>query len=117
MQAMVNTFGGESRLLSSLEGGSMPVDIIVNATSVSSSDEAPEMADLIASLDLPVCKMVLDLNYDRPKNFWKKLAQKKEIQFMDGLMPLAYQARRTFALWTGLQVPPEEFIAAIQGDS
>jgi shikimate dehydrogenase len=117
VQAMVNTFGGESRSLSSLEGGSMPVDIIVNATSVSSSEEAPEMADLIASLDLPVCKMVLDLNYDRPKNFWKKMAQKNDIQFMDGLMPLAYQARRTFALWTGLQVPPEEFIAAIQGDS
>jgi hypothetical protein len=30
-------------------------------------------------------------------------------------MPLAYQARRTFALWTRLQVPPKEFIAAIEG--
>ena len=36
------------------------------------------------------------------------------VDFMDGLLPLAYQARRTFALWTGLQVPPEEFIKAVQ---
>ena len=33
---------------------------------------------------------------------------------MDGLRPLAYQARRTFALWTRLQVPPETFISAIE---
>ena len=74
------------------------------------------MAALIASLDLPVCEMLMDLNYDRPKNFWKKAAEDKGIRFLDGLMPLAYQARRTFALWTGLQVPPEEFISAIEGD-
>ncbi len=116
MQEMVNKFGGEARTLSSLEGQRIPVDIIVNATSVSSSDESHEMADLIASLTLPDCEMVVDLNYDRPKNFWKKIAENNEIRFMDGLMPLAYQARRTFALWTGLQVPPEEFISAIEGE-
>ncbi len=33
---------------------------------------------------------------------------------MDGLRALAFQARRTFALWTGLQVPPEEFINALK---
>ncbi len=117
MQEMVKRFGGEARPLSSLEGQRIPVDIIVNATSVSSLEESPEMAALVASLDLPVCEMVMDLNYDRPKNFWKKAAEDKGIRFLDGLMPLAYQARRTFALWTGLQVPPEEFISAIEGDS
>jgi shikimate dehydrogenase len=116
MRQMVERFGGEARSLSSLEGQQLPVDIVVNATSVSSPDESPEMAALAASLDLPTCEMVVDLNYDRPKNFWKKMAEKKELQFMDGLMPLAYQARRTFALWTGLQVPPEEFISAIEGE-
>ena len=116
MRQMVERFGGEAKSLSSLEGQQLPVDIVVNATSVSSSDESPEMATLAASLGLSSCELVVDLNYDRPKNFWKKMAENKEIQFMDGLMPLAYQARRTFALWTGLQVPPEEFISAIEGE-
>ena len=114
MQQMVNTFGGEARPLSSLEGQRLPVDIIINATSVSSPNESPELAGLIGSLDLPSCEMVVDLNYDRPENFWKKTAENREIRFMDGLMPLAYQARRTFALWTGLQVPPEEFVSVIE---
>ena len=116
MRQMVERFGGEARSLSSLEGQQLPVDIVVNATSVSSSDESPEMATLAASLDLSSCELVVDLNYDRPKNFWKKMAENRDIQFMDGLMPLAFQARRTFALWTGLQVPPEEFISAIEGE-
>jgi shikimate dehydrogenase len=115
LHQMVKRFGGEATVLSSLEGRQIPVDIIVNATSVSSFEEAPEMAGLIASLDLPVCEMLMDLNYDRPNNFWKKSAQDKGIRFLDGLMPLAYQARRTFALWTGLQVPAAEFISAIEG--
>jgi len=115
MQQMVKQFGGEARTLSSLEGQQIPVDIVINATSVSSVDESPEMAALVASLEWPVCEMLMDLNYDRPKNFWKKTAEDKGIRFLDGLMPLAYQARRTFALWTGLQVPAEEFIAALEG--
>jgi len=111
---MVKQFGGEARTFSSLGGQRLPVNIVVNATSVSSTEESPELADLMASLDLPECEMLVDLNYDRPNNFWEHTAQDKGIRFMDGLMPLAYQARRTFALWTGLQVPPEEFISAIE---
>ncbi len=113
-QQMVKQFGGEARTFASLDGQALPVDIVINATSVSSRDESPEMAELVGSLELPECKMLVDLNYDRPNNFWEKKAADKGIQFMDGLMPLAYQARRTFQLWTGLQVPPEEFIAAIE---
>jgi len=64
-------------------------------------------------LDLPNCELILDLNYGRTQNFWQDLARNKGIRFMDGLAPLAYQARRTFALWTGLQVPPEEFLKAL----
>jgi len=37
-------------------------------------------------------------------------AEKNGIPFMDGLPALAHQARRSFALWTGLQVPAEEFL-------
>ena len=57
--------------------------------------------------------MIVDLNYGRPQNFWQDLARAKDIRFMDGLTPLVYQARRTFSLWTGLQVPPENFLQAL----
>jgi shikimate dehydrogenase len=115
-EQMVKQFGGEARSLSSLTGQEVPVDIIVNATSVSSVDESPEMASLVASLALPNCELIMDLNYDRPKNFWEKAAHDNGTRYVDGRMPLAYQARRTFALWTGLQVPPQEFISVIEGE-
>jgi shikimate dehydrogenase len=110
---LIDTLGGEPLDLSSFSNRSIPVDIVVNATAVSSRDESPEMADLASQLDIPGCQLVIDLNYDRPRNFWEELARSKGIRFMDGLSPLAYQARRTFALWTGLQVPPEEFLSAL----
>jgi shikimate dehydrogenase len=59
---------------------------------------------------------MFDLNYGRQDNFWGELAASRGIRFMDGLPALAYQARRTFALWTGLQVPPEEFVKALNGN-
>jgi shikimate dehydrogenase len=110
---MVARFGGEVLLFSELEGRLLPVNIIVNATSVSSTDESPEFAALVHNLALPECELVMDLNYDRPQNFWQKMAAKQGIRFADGLMPLAYQARRSFALWTGMQVAAEEFVAAL----
>ena len=113
-KALIDALGGEPLDLSSFSEGSIPVDIVVNATSVSSRDESPEMADLVSGLDLPGCQLVFDLNYGRQRNFWEELARSKDIRFMDGLSALAYQARRAFALWTGLQVPPEEFLNALQ---
>jgi shikimate dehydrogenase len=65
-------------------------------------------------LDLRGCELILDLNYGRRRNFWQDKAQALGVPFMDGLSPLAFQARRTLQLWTGIQVPPEEFIAALQ---
>jgi shikimate dehydrogenase len=58
--------------------------------------------------------MILDLNYGRSQNFWQDLAKCKGIRFMDGLATLAFQARRTFALWTKVQVAPVEFINALK---
>ena len=113
VQQIVKRFGGEGMSLDAL-GNDINVDIVINATSVSAPDESPEMADLVAALNIKGCELVVDLNYNRPQNFWQDMAREKGIQFMDGLLPLAYQARRTFALWTGLQVPPEEFIKAVQ---
>ncbi len=110
---IVDRFGGEGTALDAL-GKTVNTDIVINATSVSSPDEAPELAGQVAALDIKGCQLVVDLNYNRPQNFWQDMADAQGIRFIDGLLPLAYQARRTFALWTGLQVPPEEFIKAVQ---
>jgi len=59
------------------------------------------------------CELVLDLNYGRSNNFWQDMALRNGIRFMDGLSTLANQVRRTFALWTGVQVPSEEFLKVI----
>ena len=112
-RSLVAALGGESLELGSLSDRPLPVDLVVNATAVSSRDESPEMADLVQRLDVPGCQLVFDLNYGRPNNFWEELAKSRGIRFLDGLPALAHQARRTFALWTGLQVPPEEFIKAL----
>ena len=110
---LVERFGGKAIPLNEVADDSPPVHIVVNATSVSSDDESSTMSALVSKLALPDGELVLDLNYGRDQNFWRDLAQKNKIRFIDGLTPLAYQARRTFALWTGLQVPPEEFIKAL----
>jgi shikimate dehydrogenase len=41
------------------------------------------------------------------------LAKRMNCGFMDGQPALAYQARRTFLLWTGRDIPPDEFLRAI----
>jgi shikimate dehydrogenase len=112
-KAIIDAFGGEPLDIRSISERSFPVDIVINALSVSSRDESPDMAELVNHLEIPGCKLVFDLNYGRQRNFWEEMARAKEIRFMDGLSALAYQARRAFALWTGLQVPPEEFLAAL----
>jgi shikimate dehydrogenase len=111
---LVASFSGEPVTVDSLADRPWPVDIVVNATSVSSPDESPAMAALARQLQLPECRLVFDLNYGRRENFWQMLAADRQIAFVDGLSALAYQARRTFALWTGLQVPPEEFLRALK---
>lgn len=111
---MVSRFGGEAVPLSDLDSQSLDVDLVVNATAVSDPDESPELSALTGNLTLPRCEMVVDLNYGRAQNFWQELAQRRGIRFMDGLSSLAFQARRTFALWTGTQIPPEEFLSTIK---
>ena len=83
----------------------LPARIVINATSVSSPEEAPELARLVDGLELRGCELIVDLNYGRRRNFWQEKAEREGIPFMDGLKALAYQARRTLQLWTGLQVP------------
>lgn len=113
---LVNRIGGEVVPLNTLMDKPPAVELIVNATSVSSPQESPELASFVEKLKVPGCQLLLDLNYGRAHNFWYEMALRNHIRFMDGLSPLAYQARRTFALWTGLQVPPEEFVKALNGE-
>lgn len=113
VSAIVKQIGGEAVTLNTLSEQPVPVNIVINATSVSSPDEAPELAELVNRLKLPHCEMVIDLNYGRPRNFWREMAQNKGIPFMDGLSSLANQAKCTFALWTGIEVKPEIVITAI----
>ena len=115
--AIVARFGGQGHSLEAIAEDPPRADIIVNATSVSNADESPEMDALLREMNASGCELVVDLNYERPDNFWEKLARRQGVQFMDGLKPLAYQARRTLSLWTGLQVPPEAFLEALSLNS
>ncbi len=114
-KAMSRRFKGEVKPLETITDEPVSANIVVNATSVSSPDEAPELAKLIANLKLPDCELLIDLNYGRSNNFWKDVAAEQDIKFMDGLSTLAHQARRCFALWTRIDVEPAEFLKAIEG--
>lgn len=111
---IVSRFGGEATPIHTLPDRPLAVNIIVNATAVSSPDEAPELAAVLERLQVKGCELVLDLNYGRRQNFWQDMALRNNIPFMDGLSTLANQAKRTFALWTGIQVPPEEFLKVMK---
>lgn len=110
---IVERFGGEAISLYDLPDRTLDVNIVVNATSVSSPDESPEMAALLEKIQIKGCELLVDLNYDRSENFWQDMALRNGARFMDGLPALAYQSRRTLALWTGIQVPPEEFLKVL----
>jgi shikimate dehydrogenase len=107
-------FEVEGCSIDELVNQSIAADIVVNATSVSSPQEAPELGASIQKLQVSGCQLVLDLNYGRSQNFWQDMARCKGIRFMDGLPALAFQARRTLALWTRVQVAPEEFLNALK---
>lgn len=91
----------------------VPAHILINATTVSSAAESHEMAEMAQNLDIPGCELVFDLNYDREPNIWESLAKNDNISFMDGLPTLIHQARNSLALWTGIDVTPEDFKNAL----
>jgi shikimate dehydrogenase len=106
--------GGQAVAIDALVKQSLRANIIVNATSVSDYDEANGLSELVLDLNVSDCELLLDLNYGRRKNFWQDTARIKGIRFSDGLLTLAHQAKRTFALWTGIQVDPTEFLKALE---
>ena len=111
---LTRDFRGKAVSLEDLAAGPVAADLIVNATSVSSAKEAPALAELAERLKPDRCRLVFDLNYGRRENIWAAAAARIGAEFTDGLRALAFQARRTFALWTGIQVPPEEFVKALE---
>lgn len=113
-RAVVADFSGRGVDIGMLANLPLPARIIINATSVSSPDESADFSNVVDNLKLRGCELILDLNYDRRRNFWQDKARKEGARFVDGLSPLAFQARRTLQLWTGIQVPPEEFIRALK---
>jgi len=114
---IVNKIGGRSMPLDVLTHEPVAADIVVNATSVSDPEESPEMAALVQGLRVPGCGLLVDLNYGRRKNFWEEWALRHETAFMNGKSTLAHQARRSFLLWTGVQIPAEEFRQVLDSSS
>lgn len=105
--------GGVSKPLPSLNEEELKADIIINATSVSSPEDSVELAETADCLRVSGCELVVDLNYGVRNNFWQKMAATNKTPFMDGLSTLAHQSRRSFSLWTRIDVEPEEFKKAL----
>lgn len=108
-ERIVNKIGGRAMPLEVLAHEPVAADIVINVTSVSDPEESSEMAALVQGLRVPGCGFMVDLNYGRRKSIWKEWAMRQEIAFMDGQTTLAHQARKSFLLWTGVQIPAEEF--------
>jgi len=107
--------GGESHPLDEMVSGSkIAANIVVNATPASNADEFPGLKELVNQVNLQDCELMIDLNVGRAHSVWKEVAEKKEIPFIDGMLPLAHQAKRTLALWTGIQADPTEFIDVLK---
>jgi len=94
----------------------LSADILINATTISTTDESPEFSAIVNNLNLPDCKTIIDLNYniDEKLNFWKQLATSKGIRFIDGLPMLAHQSRASFSLWTKIDVKTECFLEVLK---
>jgi len=114
---LAEDFSGTARQYEDLLRFPLDVDLIVNATSVSSLDESGLLTEFTQSLEVNGCELVFDLNYGRRENIWDSMAKRVSCRFMDGQSALAYQARRTFLLWTGRDIPPDEFLRAIYNPS
>lgn len=114
--SVIERISGEARAIDDLVKQPLSADIVVNATSVSSPDESAGMAALVERLDVRDCELIVDINYGRRQNFWENLARNRDIRFMDGLSTLVHQARRSFLLWTRIDVEPSEFRKALAED-
>ncbi len=81
--------------------------LVVNATPLAGED-GPAPLELIARGAL-----IVDLNYGPEITPWVRHARAVGRHAWDGLGLLAYQARRSLALWTGRDVPVEALARAV----
>ena len=109
--------GGEPVLLDDALQQKIAADIVINATTVSNPQEAPELTNLVSRMPLTECRMVVDFNYDNEDNIWHELALTRTCSFVDGLTVLAYQTRHALTLWTGKQIPLATVGEALQNIS
>jgi shikimate dehydrogenase len=111
---LAGAVGGLAAGMDEIDAVGRRADIVINATSVSCPQDGPDLARRIETLPLDNCRLILDLNRDRPASFWHAAADRLGCPFVDGRSTLAFQARRTFFLWTGIEVPVAEFLAALE---
>ncbi|MEW6530077.1 MAG: shikimate dehydrogenase [Thermodesulfobacteriota bacterium] len=109
--------GAEPVSFIALAANGIQSELVVNATAVSSAAESMVTAEFARRLNIARCELVVDINYGRGDNFWQELAQRHSSVFIHGLPMLAFQAQRSFALWTGLEVDAREFLEALEDDS
>lgn len=111
---VANRLQADSVPLDRLPQEAFSAQVLINATAVSRPEEGAELASMVERLRMPHCRLVFDLNYGRRENIWGRLAEKEGVPFVDGLPMLAYQAARSFRLWTGMDVDGDRFLAILR---
>lgn len=106
--------GGEFLVIDDLLNHKFPIHLLINATTASSPEESPELADIAARLSLPHCELIYDLNYGRINNIWRDKALQTGAMFRDGLLTLVHQARNSLSLWTGIEIETDAFRKALE---
>jgi len=111
---LVKRLGGEALEMEQTAEAAAAANLVINATSVSDTEESPTLARIVEDLPLKACELIFDLNYYGANNMWQALARQKKVRFMDGLAALGHMASHTLSLWTGKKVAPRHFLSAIQ---
>ncbi len=113
--ALCGELGGKGISLDQASHALPDVHLLVNATSVSSPEESPDMMAWLETLSPAVqLTLVMDINYGRRDNIWKQMAHRSRANFLDGLPMLAHQARLSFKIWTEIDAPVDDFKAALE---
>ena len=81
--------------------------VVVNATPLA-GEEGVVPIDV-----LPRHALIVDLVYGRELTPWVRRARAARLEAYDGLGLLAFQARRSLALWTGREVPVAPLMQAV----
>lgn len=97
---------------SSFEDLRQPMDVIINATSASLSDEVPP---LLPSL-FGAHTLAYDMMYGAKPTAFLLFAASHGACCRDGLGMLVEQAAEAFALWRGVRPPSEQVLAEMRAD-